>query len=1166
MKDFLIDPLLNLEQYNKLLSDIKGNISPISTYGIIDENLGHFAYAIKKHTQKQLLIITYDEVKSKSIYEDLKGLGMKDAVLFPKRELILYDVDAVSTERSNERLKVLSQLSNKDDLLVVTSINSVMDKILSPEVFRKHTQNFEFGKEIDLEDCISSFVNAGYERVHMVEGIGQFSIRGGIIDFFPPDSLNPYRIELFDTEIDSIRTFDMVTQRSIENVQQVKVPPVKEILITDEFKKDIISNLEKDLKKNQKKSEDTKKNSNEKFEKYIQLLNENMYMENRDLIIPYIPNNFLSDILSYFQDDFIILMDEPKRIEASHSSFKEDYNLRFMDLFEIGEVLSSHMEIYHDFNRIIERVRDATVVTSSAMLKANQNLNPKSIINFAVKSMGSYHSKMEILKDDLNHYKYRGYKIIILSGNEERGIRLRETLMDMEVESVFSADRDIEIKSGQLLITPGSIKAGFEYNSLKLAVISDKEIFGGSRKKTAKKKSKNSKTINITDLNVGDFIVHENYGIGQYQGIEQLNIQGIKKDFLAIQYKGKDRLYLSIDQMNLIQKYIGSDEKPKINKLNSGEWSKSKAKAKKAVEEMAYDLLELYAKREKIEGYAFSTDTPWQRQFEDSFQYEETDGQISSIEEIKVDMEKPRPMDRLLCGDVGYGKTEVALRAAFKALMDGKQVAILVPTTILAQQHYNTIYERFEGFPVKTALLSRFRNAQEQKASIEGLRKGTIDLVVGTHRLLSKDVKFKDLGLLIIDEEQRFGVKHKETLKKLKEMVDVLTLTATPIPRTLHMSMIGIRDMSVIEDPPEERYPIQTYVVEYNPQMIRDAILREISRGGQVYFLYNRVETIDQMASRLRDLVPEASFSVGHGQMGERQLEKVMLDFLDRKHDVLICTTIIETGLDIPNVNTIIIFDADKMGLSQLYQLRGRVGRSNRIAYGYFTYERDKVLSEVAEKRLRAIKEFTDFGSGFKIAMRDLEIRGAGNLIGLQQHGHIESIGYDLYVKYLGQAIRRLRGEEIKEITDTSIDLKVDGFIPRRYIQDEEQKIEIYKKISSIESKDEYNELFDELVDRFGDVPDEVVNLMEISYVRHISSKLHIKNVVQLDKEIRLDFESVELLSLELIEYLSKEYGRRIRFDLSTNPHFYLLYKNSLDDLKKLLEKITGFIDNKNNI
>ena len=972
----------------------------------------------------------------------------------------------------------------------------------------------------------------------MVEGVGQFSIRGGIIDFFPPNSNNPYRVELFDEEVDSIRTFDILTQRSLETKDKITIPPVKEILITEEISGKTIQNLKGELEKF-----NFNERTEEKFSRYIELLEENIYLSNRDMILPYIPKEYLGSIIDYLQEDSLIFIDEPKRVEEKYKNNKEDFYIKIKDLLEAGEVMPSHLDMAYEYEEILPNILQKHIITNSSILKGNESFKSKAIYNFSVKSMTNYHNKMDLLVEDLNYYKYRGYKIIILSGTEERGLRLQKNLQDLGVEAIFLDDRKGEIKSSQLFITTGSIQGGFEYSSIKLVVISDKEIFGAQKKKRKKsKKKQGEKIVNLADLAIGSYVVHENHGIGRYEGIEQLDIQGVKKDYLTIRYKNQDKLYIPIDQMNLIQKYIGSDSvKPKINRLNSGDWQRTKARAKKAVEDMAEDLLNLYAKRETLEGYSFSEDTPWQRQFEDLIPFEETEGQLKSTMEIKKDMESKKPMDRLLCGDVGYGKTEVALRAAFKALMDGKQVAILVPTTILAQQHYNTILERFQDFPIKPALLSRFKTPREQKLAIEGLANGVVDIVVGTHRLLSQDVKFKDLGLLIIDEEQRFGVKHKEKLKRLRENIDVLTLTATPIPRTLHMSLVGIRDMSVLEEPPEERYPIQTYVVEFNEQMIRDAILKEVARGGQVYFVYNRVDTIDKMASKLRALVPEVTFSVGHGQMGERQLERVMMGFLNKEADVLVCTTIIETGLDIPNVNTIIVYNADKMGLSQLYQLRGRVGRANRIAYGYFTYEKDRVLSEVAEKRLRAIKEFTEFGSGFKIAMRDLEIRGAGNLLGSEQHGHIEAIGYDLYVKFLSETIRKLKGEIVVEEIDTTIDLKVDGYIPRAFIQDEEQKIEIYKKIAAINNIEDYRELIDELIDRFGDIPKEVENLMDISYIKSLSNKNRIKNISEINGIIRLDLVSTENMSLELIHELSKDYGRSISFDLSAKP--YLNFK-----------------------
>ncbi len=888
-----------------------------------------------------------------------------------------------------------------------------------------------------------------------------------------------------------------------------------------------------------------------------------------DMIIPYIPEDYLSSILNYMDFDSLVFIDEPNRIRERYDSIKEQFLLQYSQAFEVGEVLSKHEELIYEYMDIAKDINEKVCITNTALLKQDPLFKPKSMLRFTSKSMQSFHNNMEILKDELEHYKYRGYKVIILAGTEKKASILYENLMDMGLECSYIEDINRDIKSGQVFITTGKITKGFEYSDIKFAIISEGEIYGTYKERTKKTKKRSKEdTISFSDLNIGDYVVHENHGIGKYEGIEQLDIQGVKKDYLTISYRGNDKLYVPVEQMNLIQKYIGADSvKPKINRLSSPEWARTKQRAKKAVEDMAKDLLELYAKRESQQGYAFSKDTPWQREFEDLFPYEETEGQLKSIEEIKRDMESNRPMDRLLCGDVGYGKTEVALRAAFKAVMDGKQVAFLVPTTILAQQHYNTMIERFASFPINIAMLSRFRTALEQKNTIDGLRKGNVDIVVGTHRLLSKDVVFKDLGLLIIDEEQRFGVKHKEKLKKLKENVDVLTLTATPIPRTLHMSLIGIRDMSIIDEPPEERYPVQTYVVEFNEQMIREAILKEIERGGQVYFVYNRVDTIDKMAVKLRDLVPEANIVVGHGQMSERQLEKIMMDFISMKYNVLVSTTIIETGLDIPNVNTIIIYNADKMGLSQLYQLRGRVGRTNRIAYAYLTYEKDKVLTEVAEKRLRAIRDFTEFGSGFKIAMRDLEIRGAGNLLGVEQHGHIEAIGYDLYVKFLNETIKKLKGEKIEEVVNTTIDLDIDGYIPTSYIEDEEQKIDIYKKIAIIENLEDYRELIDELIDRFGDLPIEVKNLLDISYIKNMASTCHIDNIYQSDDILVLEFSSMKYISPDLIHYLSKEYGRRIIFDLSNDPSFkYRFRKNMLTELKELVEKISGFHNMPNNI
>ena len=766
MKNMFIDPLKNLSSYKNLLKDIESNKSPIFTHGIINQGIGHMVYGINQHTDKQILVITYSEKRAKRIYEDIKNFHEDKVEIFPTREILFYKVDAISSERSNQRLKVLSRLTQKEDIILVASIESILDKLMSVNLFKEHCIFIDINSVLNLEKLTEKLISSGYTREAMIEGVGQFSIRGGIIDIFPPNNHHPYRIELFGDEIDSIRTFDLETQRSLENIEEIFISPAKEILVLDEFREDIILNMEKDIKRSIKKLEKDskiKENIEYKFLEILEELKEKFYISNIDMIIPYIAKENLSSLIGYLREDSLVFIEEPHRIEERNKAIEEDFYFKLGDKLEAGEALSRHEEIKFPYMEIVEYINKKNLIVNTELLKQSSTFSPESILNFSSKSIQSFHSNLELLKEELDYYKYRGYKIILFSGTEDKGRRLEETLMDLGFEATYVEDENREIKSSQAFITAGSIGGGFEYPQIKLVFISDNEIYG-SRKERARKKKKMPKSpISFSDLNIGDYVVHENHGIGQYRGIEQLDIQGIKKDYLTINYKGNDKLYVPIDQMNLIQKYIGSDSaKPKINKLSSSEWARTKTKAKKAVEDMAKDLLELYAKRESREGYAFSPDTPWQNQFEDLFPYEETEGQIKSSMEIKKDMENTRPMDRLLCGDVGYGKTEVALRAAFKAVMDGKQVAFLVPTTILAQQHYNTTVERFKSFPIEIGLLSRCRTPKQQKMTLEGLRTGTLDIVIGTHRLLSKDVEFKDLGLLIIDEEQRFGVKHKE--------------------------------------------------------------------------------------------------------------------------------------------------------------------------------------------------------------------------------------------------------------------------------------------------------------------------------------------------------------------------------------------------------------------
>ncbi|NLY21286.1 MAG: transcription-repair coupling factor [Tissierellia bacterium] len=1151
--------MLTLNSYNNVIEDINSKKKTVAVHGIVDNAIGHFSYSLSQHLDKNNLIITYEESRAKAIYEDIKNLYEKDVYYFPKREVLYYDRLAESYELNDSRVETLyNALNNKSNTIIVTTIDAVMDKVINREIFEANTIHIDTKMSIDLKELANRFIRAGYERVSLVEGKGQFSIRGGIVDFFAPNYSMPHRIELFDIEVDSIREFDPDTQKSVEMVEEVYIPPAKDILLQKEYSKDIIKGISDGLSKSKLDSKEAVSRLNAKFERYIEQLDEMAYIQNRDLIIPFIPEDRMSSLLDYLdRKSSFIIIDEPKRIEELVQSEKLERMERVADLIEKGEILPKNEETQYDFSRVLEIMNPFSKITLSNILKDNKHFKPSSIISFNMKTGSNYSGKLNLLKEELEHFQYRGYKVLIFAGSAERRDKLYDTLINLEIPVEKVENLDATLKSGQVLISDKGIHRGFEYSDIKFVVINHREIFGRTSKKKKDKKKKKS-DLNFADLKIGDYVVHESHGIGQYKGTRQLEVQGIKRDYLLIQYKGEDRLFIPTDQLNMIHKYIGDGGvKPRTNKLNSTEWKKTKSKAKSAVEDMAEDLIKLYGTRETVKGYQFSPDTDWQFQFEDSFQFEETQGQIDSINEIKSDMESDKPMDRLLCADVGYGKTEVAIRAAFKAVMDGKQVAFLVPTTLLAQQHYNTIIQRFRDFPIEIVVLSRFKSKAEIKADIDRIRKGLVDIVVGTHRILSKDLQFKDLGLLIIDEEQRFGVKHKETLKLLKENVDTLTLTATPIPRTLQMSMIGIRDMSVIEEPPEDRYPIQTYVVEYNEMMIRDAILKEISRGGQVYFVYNRVDGIINMSQKLKELVPEAEFAVAHGQMSETELEGTMLNFLEGDIDVLVCTTIIETGIDIPNVNTIIINDADKLGLSQLYQLRGRVGRTNRLAYGYFMYQRDKVLTEIAEKRLMTIKEFTEFGSGYKIAIRDLEIRGAGNILGQKQSGHIEAIGYDLYMKYLGTAIKKYKGEKVVETVDTLIDITIDAFISESYIPDAEQRLDIYKKISVIENEDDYEELVDEIIDRYSDMPEEVNNLLDISLIKQMSTKRHIKSIIGNLNEIKIEMQEDYKLNFEIFNELKEVYGNSVDFILS-NPNgiIYRPKKYPLHSLKELVEMI----------
>ena len=1147
----LMKPLKESSQFKDILKSVEESMYPIGVYGLSESAKNYLVNGVYEQLDKSLLILTHSDVEAKNIYEDL-SFYVNDVYYFPTREVVFYNADAISGDLRWERLKVMKKITEKGKKIIITCIEALAATYIPIDLFQKYIFKLSVGSTLDLNDFSQKLIQCGYERVDIVDTKGQFCIRGGIIDLYPPISALPFRIELFDEEIDSIRTFNSETQRSIDKVNEIDIFPAKEIILTEESMKSGYNRIKEDLDNvigsfNKKKDKESIERITSLVNVNLEALKETWSFEAIDSYMPYFYDN-TSTFLDYMKGAFIVVDDAQRcfgKLDSVYFEFEENYE----NFLRRGNILPSQGEILINKERIYEDLGTLEVMTLNAIVKSTKVLAPRSIISFSQITIHDYHGQLDMLIEDIKDKKNKGYKTVILSGTRTRGERLIDTLRDRGIESVYK-DSISKIELGEVVVTFGNQLKGFEYPELKLCVISDKEVFGQSKRKTTSRSNKKgvSKIKSFTELKLGDYVVHVNHGIGVYKGIKQLEVHGHKRDYLELSYNSGDTLYVPVEQLDLVQKYIGSEGKaPKISKLGGVEWIKAKNKVKKSIADIAEDLVKLYATRATLKGYKYGKDTVWQKQFEEEFPFEETPDQIIAIEEIKKDMESDKPMDRLLCGDVGYGKTEVAVRAAFKAVMDGKQVAFLVPTTILAEQHYKNLTKRFSDFPIKVEMVSRFRTIAQQKAVIQAVKEGNVDILIGTHRIIQKDVKFKDLGVLIVDEEQRFGVTHKEKIKSIRKNIDVLTLTATPIPRTLHMSLTGVRDISVIETPPEERYPIQTYVVEFNDQLIRDAILRELNRDGQVFFVYNRVETIKDMAAYIGKLVPEARVGIAHGQMTERELEAVMIDFMENKYDILMCTTIIETGIDIQNTNTMIIYDADKMGLSQLYQLRGRVGRSNRIAYAYFTYRKDKVLTEVAEKRLKAIKDFTELGSGFKIAMRDLEIRGAGNMMGAAQHGHMAAVGYDLYCRMLEDTVKNIRGDVEKESIETTVEIKIDAYIPSTYIEDETQKIEIYKKIAAIDCYEDMLDIQEEIEDRFSDIPSSVANLMDIAYLRSIARQVGIIEIKEVKEEIILQFDSKERISQELVKALISKYNRSIIFKLGTKPAF--AYK--IKDLKK---------------
>lgn len=1157
----LVQPLKELEAFNKIVEQINNKVSPIHITGTIDSQKCHLIDALGN---KGKVIITYSEQRAREIYNDMQFFQQEDVYLYPSKDIIFYNADVHSKDIIIERIKIIKRLLENDKITVILSIDALLDKLIDRSTFEDNVISSKVGDQWNIEEVAKKLTFMGYERVSQVSSNGQFAIRGGIIDILPLTQKYAYRIELWDNEIDSIRLMNISSQRSIEKLSELEIYPARELVVDEERIQKAIVKIKKDRDNliNLFKDKDLIEEA-DRVEKNTSIILEKI--ENQSTFgglegyIDYFYGKTMS-LLEYFANDTLIFIDEAIRIEEKVEKIKKEFEESIFNRYEKGYLLKGQTKILLDYHYIKNKLEDYTCVNLSTLLQQKDRSINKFRVDLSVKSINPYNKSMDILDKDLKSFISNNYRIILLTGSKTRAERLTYELNQRDIESYYLSSLESDLVKGKVAVSYGSLHRGFEYPLIKFAVISETDLLGKVKKKrnVKRKKTKGNKIESFTELNVGDYVVHENHGVGIFRGTEKIEVDGISKDYIKISYRDGGNLYISTSQLDVIQKYIGAEgKKPKLNKLGTSEWKNTKNKVKGAVEDLAKDLVALYAKRQNKKGYQFTKDTIWQQEFEEMFPYEETDDQLVAIEETKQDMESNKIMDRLICGDVGYGKTEVAIRAAFKAVQDSKQVAYLVPTTILAQQHYNNFVQRMKDFPVRVEMLSRFKSPKEQKSIINDTNKGLVDILIGTHRIISKDVKFKDLGLLIVDEEQRFGVTHKEKIKQVKENIDVLTLTATPIPRTLHMSLIGIRDMSVLEEPPEERHPIQTYVLEHNDELIKDAIYRELARGGQIYYVYNRVKKIDEVANRISKLAPEANVAYAHGQMNERELENIMFDYINGDIDILVSTTIIETGLDIQNTNTIIIQDADRFGLSQLYQLRGRVGRSNRVAYAYLLYKKDKVLQETAEKRLQAIREFTEFGSGFKIAMRDLEIRGAGNLLGASQHGHMESVGYDLYCKLLEEAIHDISDEKREESFETSIELNINAFIPDRYIKDEILKLEAYKKIASIENENDYYDIQEELEDRYGDLPKSVTNLLEISLIKAIANTAEIISINQKEDNINLEVKNDAKIDPIKIPEIINKYKNRLTFTVNNPPYFtYKINKREKKELFRYIKNV----------
>lgn len=1181
MAEVFANPLVDLAEYTDMKQDLDQGKGPVQISGVTDSQKVHVMHELSKDNPWRL-VVTYDDTRAKEIFDDFSYFE-PNTWLYPARDLLFYSSDIHGNLLTRQRMQVFKHLLEDEGGVVVTTVDGLMDHLLPLSRIKESCLNIMVGQTLDMEEIKHLLTGMGYERMGQVDGMGQFSVRGGILDVFPLTEEVPVRIELWGDEVDSIRSFDAESQRSIQQMDEVTIYPAAELILTKEHIEEGILRLEADEKKQEKAFRDQKKPEEAQrirraVGELVESLKEGFDVQTLDAYIRYFCEDTVS-FLDYMKEvgakvtlvssttetgkqtsGLTLILDEPQRMKEKAETVEIEFRESMSHRLEQGYILPGQADLLFSSKTVLAECHTPHSIFMTGLDQRLPGMTPKAKYSLTGKNLNSYQNSFEILIKDLTKWKKDGYRVVLLSASRTRASRLAGDLREYDLRAFCPEDAGRPVAPGEIMVTYGKLHKGFEYPLIKFVVITEGDMFGVEKRKKKRKKYnyEGKKISSFSELSVGDYVVHESHGLGIYKGIEKIEQDHVIKDYIKVEYGDGGNLYLPATRLEGIQKYAGADAKvPKLNKLGGTEWTKTKTKVRTAVREIAKELVELYAARQDAEGFQYGPDTVWQKEFEEMFPYDETDDQLTAIDDTKRDMESKKIMDRLICGDVGYGKTEIALRAAFKAVQEEKQVVYLVPTTILAQQIYNTFVQRMKDFPVRVDMMSRFRTPGEMKKTVEGLKKGYVDIIVGTHRVLSKDVQFKNLGLLIVDEEQRFGVTHKEKIKQMKQNVDVLTLTATPIPRTLHMSLIGIRDMSVLEEPPVDRVPIQTYVMEYNDEMIREAIHRELGRGGQVYYVYNRVNNIDEVANHVASLVPDANVAFAHGQMNEHQLEKIMLDFINGEIDVLVSTTIIETGLDIPNANTMIIQDADRLGLSQLYQIRGRIGRSNRTSYAFLMYKRDKMLKEDAEKRLQAIREFTELGSGIKIAMRDLEIRGAGNILGAEQHGHMEAVGYDLYCKMLNEAVIALKGgQEEEETFETVVDCDIDAFIPDGYIKNEYLKLDVYKRISAIETDDEYMDMQDELIDRFGDIPKSVDNLLRVAELKAMAHRAYVTEVDINTQEIRIELYPKAKLDVTGIPALIAEYKTALRFAQGEKPVLFYQDKGKKHkDCEPMMEK-----------